>query len=144
MPSRTGTRHHQGNSFMQPKDLVARFISHIHAQRFDEAKELLATDGFEYVGPNMRFLSRDDMLAYQFGMAAIQKDLIVRQLSADGEHVFAILDYQTHFEPIGDVRLAVWFRVRGDRIQTVETFYNAAVVENMLGGNLPSAVDTSK
>ncbi|MCK7544624.1 nuclear transport factor 2 family protein [Marinobacter bryozoorum] len=129
---------------MKPKDLVADFIARIHAQHFDEAKELLATDGFEYVGPNMRFLSRDDMLAYQFGMAAIQKDLIVRQLSADGEHVFAILDYQTHFEPIGDVRLALWFRVRGDRIHTVEAFYNAAVVENMLGGNLPTAVDTSQ
>ncbi len=127
---------------MQPKDLVARFISHIQAQRFDDAKELLATDDFEYVGPNMRFLSRDDMLAYQFGMAAIQKDLVVRQLSEDGEHVFAILDYQTHFEPIGDVRLAVWFRVIDDRIHTVETFYNAAVVENMLGGNLPSASDS--
>lgn len=127
---------------MQPKDLVARFISHIQAQRFDDAKELLATDDFEYVGPNMRFLSRDDMLAYQFGMAAIQKDLVVRQLSEDGEHVFAILDYQTHFEPIGDVRLAVWFRVSDDRIHTVETFYNAAVVENMLGGNLPLATDT--
>jgi hypothetical protein len=36
------------------------------------------------------------------------------------------------------VRLAVWFRVRGDKIQTIEAFYNAAVVENMLGGNLPS------
>jgi len=100
---------------------------------------LLAEDDFEYVGPNMRFLSRDDMLAYQFGMAAIQKDLVLRQLSADGEHVFAILDYRTHFEPIGDVRLAVWFRVRDDKIHTMETFYNAAVVENMLGGNLPTA-----
>lgn len=126
---------------MQPKDLVAQFIADIHAQRFDEAKALLATDGFEYVGPNMRFLSPDDMLAYQFGMAAIQKDLIVRQLSAEGEHVFAILDYQTHFEPIGDVRLAVWFRVQGESIRTVEAFYNAAVVENMLGGNLPTAKD---
>lgn len=124
---------------MQPKDIVAQFIGDIHAQRFDEAKALLVTDGFEYVGPNMRFLRPDDMLAYQFGMAAIQKDLIVRQLSAEGEHVFAILDYRTHFEPIGDVRLAVWFRVRDDKIQTVETFYNAAVVENMLGGELPTA-----
>ncbi|MBW4936206.1 nuclear transport factor 2 family protein [Marinobacter sp. F4206] len=124
---------------MQPKDIVAQFIAGINDQRFDDAKALLAADGFEYVGPNMRFLSPDDMLAYQFGMAAIQKDLIIRQLSADGEHVFAILDYRTHFEPIGDVRLAVWFRVRNDKIQTVETFYNAAVVENMLGGNLPSA-----
>ncbi|KAA1172869.1 nuclear transport factor 2 family protein [Marinobacter salinexigens] len=124
---------------MQPKDIVEQFIADIQAQRFDEAKALLAAEDFEYVGPNMRFLTRDDMLAYQFGMAAIQKDLIVRQLSADGEHVFAILDYQTHFEPIGDVRLAVWFRVRGDKIHTVETFYNAAVVENMLGGILPSA-----
>ncbi|WP_166263862.1 nuclear transport factor 2 family protein [Marinobacter caseinilyticus] len=124
---------------MQPKDIVAQFIADIQAQCLDEAKTLLATEGFEYVGPNMRFLSRDDMLTYQFGMVAIQKDLIVRQLSADGEHVFAILDYRTNFEPIGDVRLAVWFRVRDDKIQTVEAFYNAAVVENMLGGNLPSA-----
>jgi len=124
---------------MQPKDIVAQFIADIHAQRLDEAKALLAAEGFEYVGPNMRFLSRDDMLGYQFGMVAIQKDLILRQLSADGEHVFAILDYRTHFEPIGDVRLAVWFRVREDKIQTVEAFYNAAVVENMLGGKLPSA-----
>ena len=124
---------------MQPKDIVAQFIADIHAQRLDEAKALLAAERFEYVGPNMRFLSRDDMLGYQFGMVAIQKDLILRQLSADGEHVFAILDYRTHFEPIGDVRLAVWFRVREDKIQTVEAFYNAAVVENMLGGKLPSA-----
>ncbi|OEY65948.1 nuclear transport factor 2 family protein [Marinobacter sp. X15-166B] len=124
---------------MLPKDIVAQFIADIQAQRFDQAKGSLVTEGFEYVGPNMRFLSPDDMLSYQFGMAAIQKDLIIRQLSADGEHVFAILDYRTNFEPIGDVRLAVWFRVRGDKIQTVEAFYNAAVVENMLGGNLPSA-----
>ncbi|AHI29388.1 nuclear transport factor 2 family protein [Marinobacter similis] len=123
---------------MQPKDIVAQFIDDTRAQRFDEAKALLDPDGFEYVGPNMRFLSPDDMLYYQFGMAAIQKDLIVRQLSADGEHVFAILDFRTNFEPIGDVRLAVWFVVRDDKIQKVETFYNAAVVENMLGGNLPS------
>ncbi|HTN34386.1 MAG TPA: nuclear transport factor 2 family protein [Marinobacter sp.] len=122
---------------MQPKTIVAQFISDIQAQRFDEAKVLLAADGFEYVGPNMRFLNPDDMMAYQFGMAAIQKGLILRQLSADGEHAFAILDYQTNFEPIGDVRLALWFRVRGDKIQTIEAFYNAAVVENMLGGNLP-------
>jgi len=123
---------------MQPKDIVAQFIADTRAQRFDEAKTLLVQDGFEYVGPNMRFLSPDDMLYYQFGMAAIQKDLVVRQLSADGEHVFAILDFKTNFEPIGDVRLAVWFVVQGDKIQKVETFYNAAVVENMLGGNLPS------
>ncbi|HDZ39488.1 MAG TPA: nuclear transport factor 2 family protein [Marinobacter sp.] len=123
---------------MKPKDIVAQFIADIHAQRFDEAKALLVTEGFEYVGPNMRFLTPDDMMSYPFGMAAIQKDLILRQLSADGEHVFAILDYRTNFELIGDVRLAVWFRVRGDKIQTVEAFYNAAVVENMLGGNFPS------
>jgi hypothetical protein len=123
---------------MQPKDIVAQFIADIHAQRLEEAKALLTEEGFEYVGPNMRFLSRDDMLNYQFGMVAIQKDLILRQLSADGEHVFAILDYRTYFEPIGDVRLALWFRVRNNQIQSVEAFYNAAVVENMLGGNLPS------
>ncbi|MEA1081603.1 nuclear transport factor 2 family protein [Marinobacter qingdaonensis] len=123
---------------MQTKDIVAQFIEHTRAQRFDEAKALLVDEGFEYVGPNMRFLDPDDMLSYQFGMAAIQKDLVLRHLSAEGEHAFAILDFKTYFEPIGDVRLAVWFLVKDDKIQKVETFYNAAVVENMLGGNLPS------
>ncbi len=123
---------------MQPKDIVAQFITDIRDHRFEEAKTLLVDKGFEYVGPNMRFLDPEDMLAYQFGMAAIQKDLVLRQLSADGEHVFAILDYRTNFEPIGDVRLAVWFHIQDDKIRKVETFYNAAVVENMLGGNLPS------
>lgn len=123
---------------MNPKDIVAQFIADIQNQRIDEAKALLDSEGFEYVGPNMRFLSPDDMMTYQFGMFAIQKDLILRQLSADGDHVFAILDYRTNFAMIGDVRLAVWFRVQGDKIKTVEAFYNAAVVENMLGGILPS------
>jgi len=124
---------------MKPKDIVAQFVADIQSQRFDEAKALLVTDGFEYVGPNMRFVNPDDLMAYQFGMVAIQKALILRQLSADEEHVFAILDYRTNFEPIGDVRLAVWFSVLGDKIQKVEAFYNAAVVENMLGGNLPQS-----
>ncbi|WP_018404776.1 nuclear transport factor 2-like protein [Marinobacter gelidimuriae] len=124
---------------MKPKGIVAQFVADIQAQRFDEAKALLVTDGFEYVGPNMRFVNPDDLMAYQFGMVAIQKDLILRQLSADEEQVFAILDYRTNFEPIGDVRLAVWFSVLGDKIQKVEAFYNAAVVENMLGGNLPQS-----
>ncbi|MGM0769047.1 MAG: hypothetical protein ACQEV6_13575 [Pseudomonadota bacterium] len=57
---------------MQPKDIVAQFIAEIHARRFDEAKALLVAEGLEYVGPNMRFLRPDDMLAYPFGMAAIR------------------------------------------------------------------------
>ncbi|MFT5218131.1 MAG: hypothetical protein ACI9LO_002074 [Planctomycetota bacterium] len=123
---------------MQPKDIVAQFIADIQTQRTDEARTLLASEGFEYVGPNMRFLSPDDMMTYQFGMFAIQKDLILRQLSAEGDHVFAILDYRTNFDMIGDVRLAVWFLIQDGQIQKVEAFYNAAVVENMLGGILPS------
>jgi len=42
------------------------------------------------------------------------------------------LDYKTYFEPIGDVRIAIWLVVEGDKIVKVEGFYNAAVVENML------------
>jgi len=86
---------------MQPKTIVEQFIADIHAQRFDEAKTLLVAEGFEYVGPNMRFLSPDDIMSYQFGMAAIQKNLILRQLSADGEHVFAILDIRPTLNRLG-------------------------------------------
>lgn len=124
---------------MSPKELVTRFISLIRAQQFEQARELLATDSFEYIGPNMRFTDPEDMLNYLFGMAGIQKDIDVRQITAEGESVFAALDYKTYFEPIGDVRIAIWLIVREGRIVKVEGFYNAAVVENMLNvdGQLP-------
>lgn len=114
------------------KALVTQFVDFIKAQQFDPAKELLAIEGFEYVGPNMRFTDPEDMLGYLFGMAGIQKDIAVRQIVAEGDSVFVVLDYKTYFEPIGDVRIAIWFVVKGEKIQKVEGFYNAAVVENML------------
>jgi len=117
---------------MTPKELVTRFISLIRAQQFDTAKELLSTDSFEYIGPNMRFTDPEDMLGYLFGMAGIQKDISVRQITAEDKSVFVALDYKTYFEPIGDVRIAIWLVVEGDKIVKVEGFYNAAVVENML------------
>lgn len=123
---------------MQAKTIVSNFIEAIKNKHFDAASSLLDKEGFEYVGPNMRFLDPEDMLAYQFGMAAIQKDLILRQISEEGGHVFAILNYRTDFEPIGDVRIALWFVINKQqtKIQKIESFYNAAVVENMLDGNL--------
>lgn len=117
---------------MTPKELIIQFVTHIKAQQFDCAKELLLVEGFEYIGPNMHFTDPEDMLAYLFGMAGIQKDIAVRQVTAEDSSVFVALDYKTYFEPIGDVRIAIWFVVQGDKIQKVEGFYNAAVVENML------------
>lgn len=117
---------------MTPKEIVTLFIAHIKAQQFDLAKELLQVEGFEYIGPNMHYTDPEDMLAYLFGMAGIQKDITVRQVTAEDDSVFVALDYQTYFEPIGDVRIAIWFTVEGEKIRKVEGFYNAAVVENML------------
>jgi hypothetical protein len=119
-------------SVLTPKELVTQFVGFIKAQQFERAKELLGVESFEYVGPNMRFSDPEDMLGYLFGMAGIQKDITVRQIIAEGDSVFVALDYKTYFEPIGDVRIAIWFVVKNEKIQKVEGFYNAAVVENML------------
>lgn len=128
---------------MQPKEIVTQFINGIKSQQFDKAKEFLMIKGFEYVGPNMHFTDPEDMLAFLFGMAGIQKDIQVRQITAEDNSVFAVLDYKTYFEPIGDVRIAMWCLVEGDKIQKVEGFYNAAVVENMLNVEGPTPVSPS-
>lgn len=47
---------------MNPKDIEAQFIADIQALRTDESRAFLASEGFEYVGPNMRFLSPDNMM----------------------------------------------------------------------------------
>lgn len=117
---------------MQAKDVLRELIECMRSQDFDRANQYLAREGFQYVGPNMVFNNPDDMLAYLFGMASIQKDIVLRTLIAEGNQVFAAIDYQTYYEPIGDVRIAIWASFDKNLITKVECFYNAAVVENML------------
>ena len=118
-----------------PTQVLSLFIEAMHNQDFDLALEYLAKQGFDYVGPNMHFTNPEDMLAFLFGMASIQKDIVLRQLFGEGTSVFAAIDYQTYYEPIGDVRIAIWAEVTRGLITKVEAFYNAAVVENMLDLN---------
>ena len=122
---------------MQAKDILRELIDCMRSQDFDRATRYLSHESFEYIGPNMVFTSPDDMLAYLFGMASIQKDIVLRTLINEGNQVFAAIDYKTYYEPIGDVRIAIWAIVDSGVITKVECFYNAAVVENMLNIRLP-------
>lgn len=123
---------------MHAKDILGKFIEAMRVQDFETALGYLAKTDFLYVGPNMRFTNPEDMLAFLFGMASIQKDIVLRELFAENNSAFAAIDYQTYYEPIGDVRIAIWIVTRNGLIATVETFYNAAVVENMLNINSSS------
>ena len=122
---------------MHAKDTLRELIECMRSQDFDRATQDLSRDNFQYIGPNMVFTNPDDMLAYLFGMASIQKDIVLRTLFAEGNQVFAAIDYKTYYEPIGDVRIAIWAMVDSGVINKVECFYNAAVVENMLDIRLP-------
>lgn len=122
---------------MQAKDILRELIDCMRSQDFDRATRYLSRESFEYIGPNMVFTNPDDMLAYLFGMASIQKDIVLRTLIDEGNQVFAAIDYKTYYEPIGDVRIAIWAIIDSDVITKVECFYNAAVVENMLNIRLP-------
>lgn len=113
-------------------EVLRLFIDAMRNQDFDLALEYLAKKSFSYIGPNMQFTNPEDMLAFLFGMASIQKDIILRQIFGEGSSAFAAIDYQTYYEPIGDVRIAIWVEVKDGLIAQVEAFYNAAVVENML------------
>jgi len=125
---------------MQPKEILREFIEAMRSQDFDKALSHLAKEGFSYVGPNMHFTNPEDMLAFLFGMASIQKDIVIRHIIAEDNSAFAALDYQTYYEPIGDVRIAMWATIKDGLICTVEGFYNAAVVENMLDVNNPTVL----
>jgi hypothetical protein len=123
---------------MPAKEVLSQFIIAMRAENFDKARSYLAKEGFLYVGPNMRFTNPEDMLAFLFSMASIQKDIVLRHMLAEGDSAFAALDYKTYYEPIGDVRIALWARVKDGLICTLESFYNAAVVENMLDVTKPA------
>lgn len=117
---------------MTPREVVVAYIDAIESQNFSGARQFLADEGFEYFGPNTYFKQADDFVAFLFGMGSIQKDIDTRRIICERDEVCALIDYKTYFDQIGDVRVALWAKVNGDRIQKLELFYNAAVVENML------------
>lgn len=124
---------------MSNKDIILAYVKAIEAQDFKKARRLLADEDFLYVGPNMQFSDADEMLTFMFSMAPILKDIDTRRIIGEGNEVCLMVDYKTFFEPIGDVRVALWAQIDNQKIQKLEVFYNAAVVENMLSvdGNTP-------
>lgn len=119
-------------SALSPKATILAYIDAIEALDFSTARSFFADEGFEYIGPNMRFTDPDALLTFQFGMGPIQKSIDTRRVVTEGDEVCVLLDYKTYFEPIGDVRVAIWAKVLNGKIQKLEVFYNAAVVESML------------
>lgn len=127
------------NTVASKKDIILAYVKAIEAQDFKKARQLLADENFVYVGPNMVFDNADQMLTFMFSMAPILKDIDARRIVGEGDEVCMMVDYKTFFEPIGDVRVALWAQIDNGKIQKLEVFYNAAVVENMLSvdGELP-------
>jgi hypothetical protein len=127
------------NDIRNNKDIILAYVKAIEAQDFRIARAMLSDRNFLYVGPNMQFSDPDEMLTFMFSMAPILKDIDTRRIIGEGNEVCMMVDYKTFFEPIGDVRVALWAQIEAGKIQRLEVFYNAAVVENMLAvdGQLP-------
>lgn len=120
------------NTIQKNKEIILTYVKAIEAQDFKAARALLADNDFSYVGPNMVFTNPDEMLTFMFSMAPILKDIDTKRIIGEQDEVCMMVDYKTFFEPIGDVRVALWAAIVDEKIQKLEVFYNAAVVENML------------
>ena len=92
------------------------------AQKDFESARGFLHDDLSFKGPIDTFDNADDYLAALQRLAAMMEGIDVKKVVADGDDVVMLFDLLT---PMGPAPVAEWYRVRGDRIGSVQVYFDA-------------------
>mgnify|MGYP001240474540 CR=1 FL=1 len=105
--------------------LVESYLTAIERRDFGCLENILAPEGFTYLGPTQRFSSATAFIQDLERIGSILKRIERRRLIVDGEDVCDIFDLCSTIPELEQVRIACWFRLRNGRIYSIETFFDA-------------------
>ena len=114
-----------------PETIVANYMRAIGERDFDKARNYLADRGFRYTSPIGSFDDADRFIHSLFGVGPILEKVEIKKLFLSGNEVMAIIDtlvtmrgYQTH-------HMAMWFKVDGEKIRSMDAFFDASSYKEM-------------
>lgn len=107
----------------------------------ERLRENLAED-FVHTSPFGRLEGRDDYLATVAPMARKSvAELTIKKVVASGDHAVIWFENRTHR---GAVDTCDWVRVENDQIQEIRSFYDSAVVREILSPDEQDRLDDSE
>lgn len=104
------------------KTLALRYLDAVGAKDCDGVKALLAPD-LQFRGPSSTRTSAEDYVGALKRLGAIHVRNDVKRVFADGDEVCVIYDFVTD-TPAGAVPTIEWLRFDGDRIRSIDLYYD--------------------
>lgn len=118
---------------MDPAELVRQYLEAFGAKDHATVRSLL-DDRFSFIGPLERLDDPDALVASHARLDPAFETIQVRRLVANGPWVGAIYDMETTIPGVGTSRVSEWFEVRGAKIVSIETFFDARPFAAMFPG----------
>jgi hypothetical protein len=112
-------------------EIVQGFFGAMHNGNAAAAREVLRDD-LSFKGPFDTFTRADDYMHALQALSAIVQDVKVHKVFVDGPDVCVIYDLITN-SPAGTAPCAEWHHVEGDRIASIQVFFDARPFAAMLG-----------
>jgi ketosteroid isomerase-like protein len=104
-------------------EIVARYHEAWKRQDFDAARAQLHDD-LSFRGPFDTFERADDFIRAVAGLAPIVAGIELRRTFANGDEVCLLYDMVTN-TPAGTQPIAEWYRVRGDKIASIQAYFDS-------------------
>ena len=104
------------------KTVALGYLEAVAKQQYDKVAGYLAPD-LRFRGPAMTRTSAGDFLAALKRLAAIHVRNDVKRVFVDGDEVCVIYDFVTD-TPAGALTTVEWLRFDGDRIQSIDLYYD--------------------
>jgi ketosteroid isomerase-like protein len=105
-----------------PAEIAERYFDAWTSKDFETARGLLADD-LEFRGPIDTFDNADALIESIKALSQILIRARRRAVVADADQVCVIYDLETG--PVGTAPVAEWYRVRNDKIASLEAFFDA-------------------
>lgn len=116
---------------INPESVVNAYLDGLEAGDFARVRRCLLDRGFSNRSPISTFDDPDTFVADISRVSAILERIERRQMFVNGNDVCVILNYVTHMQKRQVTPVVHWMRLSGDRIASIETFFDARVYEEL-------------
>lgn len=109
-----------------PAEVVSRYFAALASRDFELMRSLLADEDFRSRSPLSSYQDADAYIANISRVGLILERLQTRKIFVDGADVCTILDFQFRISELQTVAVAQWSTVRGGKIVSIETIFDAS------------------
>jgi len=106
------------------RELVDELLDAIERHDYEQARGLLADEGFSYESPISCFSSADDFVQHFSLIAGLLHKIERRKVFVDGQELCHILVFVTQLSDKESMKAVLWTRVANGRIQRIEALFD--------------------